>query len=313
VIKAESDYYPWGGELQFVNNDSNDYKFTGKKRDSETGLDYFGARYYSNGLGRWVSPDWAAKPTTVPYAEFGNPQSLNLYAYVGGNPASKADPDGHQGPGDILQIVEIANRFANDVGGFTKSFFTGAGKQWSSNVRANADDFRHFGEWSRPEQNPHFSNDAERAGGQAFTAAGKGASYALIFAGKGKGEVEIPGGSVRLPNEANVVRGGSAQGANSIEGIAAGTGTHPSGVTGFSVESAAGKSVEQLIQQSPTTSRYGQVGCCTVGQIREAGGDVVSTSGQSPNHATVTGLTPQQANKLFTPTIPNPVKKPGGE
>jgi uncharacterized protein RhaS with RHS repeats len=54
VIKAESDYYPWGGELQFVNNDSNDYKFTGKKRDQETGLDYFGARYYSNGLGRWV-------------------------------------------------------------------------------------------------------------------------------------------------------------------------------------------------------------------------------------------------------------------
>ena len=55
MIKAESDYYPWGGELQFVNNDSNDYKFTDKKRDTETGLDYFGARYYSNGLGRWVA------------------------------------------------------------------------------------------------------------------------------------------------------------------------------------------------------------------------------------------------------------------
>jgi RHS repeat-associated protein len=59
VIKAESDYYPWGGELQFVNNDSNDYKFTGKKRDLETGLDYFGARYYSNGLGRFISADWS--------------------------------------------------------------------------------------------------------------------------------------------------------------------------------------------------------------------------------------------------------------
>src|SRR5215470_2607305 len=41
VIKAESDYYPWGGELQFVNNDSNRYKFTGKERDNETGLGYF--------------------------------------------------------------------------------------------------------------------------------------------------------------------------------------------------------------------------------------------------------------------------------
>jgi RHS repeat-associated protein len=95
VIKAESDYYPWGGELQFVNNDSNDYKFTGKKRDVETGLDYFGARYYSNGLGRWVSADWSATPVPVPYADFGDPQSLNLYGFVGGNPASKADADGH--------------------------------------------------------------------------------------------------------------------------------------------------------------------------------------------------------------------------
>jgi len=35
-IKAESDYRAFGAELQFVNNDSNDYKFTGKKRDLET-------------------------------------------------------------------------------------------------------------------------------------------------------------------------------------------------------------------------------------------------------------------------------------
>jgi len=42
IIKADSDYYTWGGELQFVNNDSNHYKFTGKERDSETGLDRMG-------------------------------------------------------------------------------------------------------------------------------------------------------------------------------------------------------------------------------------------------------------------------------
>jgi RHS repeat-associated protein len=95
VIKAESDYYPWGGELQFVYNDSNDYKFTGKKRDVETGLDYFGARYFSNGLGRWVSADWSATPSPVPFADLGNPQSLNLYAYVGSNPISKSDDTGH--------------------------------------------------------------------------------------------------------------------------------------------------------------------------------------------------------------------------
>jgi RHS repeat-associated protein len=94
-IKNESDLYPWGGELQFSNNDSNHYKFTGKERDSETGLDYFGARYYSNGLGRFITPDWAAKATAVPYAAFGDPQSLNLYSYVRNSPIVRVDADGH--------------------------------------------------------------------------------------------------------------------------------------------------------------------------------------------------------------------------
>jgi RHS repeat-associated protein len=121
VIKAESDYYPWGGELQFVNNDTNDYKFTGKKRDTETGLDYFGARYYSNGLGRWVSADWSATPVPVPYADFYDPQTLNLYQFVGGNPASKADPDGHNPlwyAAPIIITREDINHAVNRVADF---------------------------------------------------------------------------------------------------------------------------------------------------------------------------------------------------
>jgi RHS repeat-associated protein len=85
----------WGGELQFIANDSNHYKFTGKERDSESGLDYFGARYYSNGLGRFITPDWAAKPAAVPYAVLGDPQSLNLYTYVRNIPTTLIDDDGH--------------------------------------------------------------------------------------------------------------------------------------------------------------------------------------------------------------------------
>lgn len=95
TIKADSDYYPWGGELQFVNNDSNDYKFTGKKRDTESGLDYFGARYYANWYGRLVTPDWSPDPVTVPFAHLDNPQTLNLYAYVDNNPINGIDMDGH--------------------------------------------------------------------------------------------------------------------------------------------------------------------------------------------------------------------------
>jgi RHS repeat-associated protein len=37
------------------------YKLTGKERDSESGLDYFGARYYARNMGRFMSPDWSAR------------------------------------------------------------------------------------------------------------------------------------------------------------------------------------------------------------------------------------------------------------
>ena len=94
AIEEESDYYPFGTELVMAAG-SNHYKFTSKERDSETSLDYFGARYFSNGMGRFVTPDWSAGPATVPYAHLDNPQTLNLYSYVDNNPINGIDPDGH--------------------------------------------------------------------------------------------------------------------------------------------------------------------------------------------------------------------------
>jgi RHS repeat-associated protein len=70
---------------------------TGKERDTESGNDYFGARYYASSMGRFMSPDWSAKVMPVPYAKLGNPQSLNLYAYMLNNPLKGTDPDGHDG------------------------------------------------------------------------------------------------------------------------------------------------------------------------------------------------------------------------
>lgn len=94
-------------------------------------------------------------------------------------------------------------------------------------------------------------------------------------------------------------------GRNRPEDIQRGTGTHPSGVTGISVECAVGLSVVELAAVIP----HGQVGVTTVGEVRTTGGDVIRTSGRSPNHATLTGLTPEQISNLLTPTIPNPTRQ----
>ncbi|MGH3428468.1 MAG: RHS repeat-associated core domain-containing protein, partial [Bryobacteraceae bacterium] len=90
------DYYPFGTEVN-PSSDDETHKFTGKERDAETGLDYFGARYYGSTMGRWMSPDWAENPTAVPYSSLSDPQTLNLYGYMRNNPLSGTDPDGHCG------------------------------------------------------------------------------------------------------------------------------------------------------------------------------------------------------------------------
>jgi RHS repeat-associated protein len=70
-------------------------RYTGKERDTESGNDYFGARYYASSMGRFMSPDWSDDPKPVPYADLENPQTLNLYSYAGNNPLTRTDPNGH--------------------------------------------------------------------------------------------------------------------------------------------------------------------------------------------------------------------------
>ena len=104
-----------------------------------------------------------------------------------------------------------------------------------------------------------------------------------------------------IPDEAVVVRGGR----NLPADIVRGTGTHPSGVTGVSVECAVGLSVAELAATIP----HGHIGVTTVGAVRQRGGDVVRSMGRSPYHAIVTGLTPEQISELLTSTIPNPTRE----
>ncbi len=85
------DYYAFGATRidEQYGNFNNDYKFTGKEKDAETGLYYYGARYYDSELGRFISRDtWEG--------ELENPQSLNRYSYVLNNPLKYVDPSGNR-------------------------------------------------------------------------------------------------------------------------------------------------------------------------------------------------------------------------
>jgi RHS repeat-associated protein len=76
---------------------------SGKERDQETGLDYFGARYYSGAQGRWTSPDEPFEDQFV-----NNPQSWNLYSYVRNNPIARIDS---QGRGGLEAVANSAEEF----------------------------------------------------------------------------------------------------------------------------------------------------------------------------------------------------------
>jgi RHS repeat-associated protein len=129
---SRHDYIPFGEEIQansggrdgtFGAQDFVNQKFTGKERDQETGLDYFGARYYGSALGRFTSPDEfkggfdnlngqpAFSPGPIGYADLSDPQTLNMYVYTRNNPLRYTDPDGH----DFLDYLSgVANAFVSD-------------------------------------------------------------------------------------------------------------------------------------------------------------------------------------------------------
>lgn len=107
-VVERRDFLPYGAERMMEGADSGtDRGFTGKELDEETGLNYYGARYYDSSAGRFISLDpWEG--------DLSDPQSLNKYAYVRNNPILLVDPTG--------EVYHIA-------AGFLAGAFLGAGMQ----------------------------------------------------------------------------------------------------------------------------------------------------------------------------------------
>ncbi|HEY6871527.1 MAG TPA: Ig-like domain-containing protein [Geobacteraceae bacterium] len=81
-------YDAWGGTRQEYSLLDNDRKFTGHYLDKETGLHYFGARYYDDKTGRFLNQD--------PYeGDMNNPPSLHRYMYANDNPLIYVDENGN--------------------------------------------------------------------------------------------------------------------------------------------------------------------------------------------------------------------------
>ncbi|WP_052410229.1 SpvB/TcaC N-terminal domain-containing protein [Paenibacillus durus] len=117
------EYHPYGTTAYRLAKPGYDlslkrYRFSGKERDEETGLYYFGARYYAPWLGRWTSSDPA-----------GFAAGLNLYRYCSNNPVMWRDPNGTEEQHTDYLLKDLGLEGVTDP------------KEFSSKLRASGYDF----------------------------------------------------------------------------------------------------------------------------------------------------------------------------
>ena len=107
-----------------INEVAKRYRFTGKERDEETGLNYHGARYYATWLARWTAID----PLEIKYA------GISPYNYGLNNPVSYYDPTG-MSPQDDRRI----QTYSQAVATHTTNFELGAVRQMAGGIIRYAD------------------------------------------------------------------------------------------------------------------------------------------------------------------------------
>lgn len=131
TVIERHDFLPFGDEVNPPVGPQ-PRQFTGKERDSETGLDYFGARYFSGKTGRFTSVD----PVYTWRENLTDPQRWNRYAYVRNNPLRYTDPDGRCIDGCVLEGYALYAAAGSTVIATTAWLASPAGQQALSQAGA---------------------------------------------------------------------------------------------------------------------------------------------------------------------------------
>jgi RHS repeat-associated protein len=100
----------------------NHYKFNGKELDNETGMYYYGARYYEPRLSVWMSVD----PMAEKYP------NMSPFGYCANNPVNAIDPDGR-----VLIYVAGSNSYQYSKGNFWLMKYDSKGNLTKTNIRYN--------------------------------------------------------------------------------------------------------------------------------------------------------------------------------
>jgi len=116
---------PFGDGQSCSGSDPSPNHFTGKERDSESGLDYFGARHYSSASARFMSAD----PVRLNLKHLITPQKWNKYAYTVNNPLRYFDPNGEE---------EVEIQFRAFIPQESVAGFRGDNRSFSSTSNVNS-------------------------------------------------------------------------------------------------------------------------------------------------------------------------------